>query len=152
MEKGLEENPKLRPKTLVVEWILRIFLGGVFIYAALTKIGHTREFGEIITHYQILPEHWTLPIAIWLPWVELTAGLGILSGWWKLGAATVITTLLFIFTAALSLSLIRGIDINCGCFSTGSTAHLPILVDLLRDIVFTAMGVALLFRLAVKTA
>jgi hypothetical protein len=54
--------------------------------------------------------------------------------------------LLIVFLAALVFNLARGLDINCGCFSTGSEA--PAMSAgwyLLRDVGFLAVGVFLFY-------
>lgn len=54
--------------------------------------------------------------------------------------------LLIVFLAALVFNLARGLDINCGCFSTGSEA--PAMSAgwyLLRDAGFLAVGIFLFY-------
>ena len=83
--------------SLSVIWIergARLLLGIVFIYAAAGKIGDPADFALAIANYQILPSAWINPTALFLPWLELVCGLGLMSGVLKRGSALVITLLL----------------------------------------------------------
>ena len=72
-------------------------------------------FAIELQRYQSVP--WTTGalLAIYLPWVEVLAGAFLLfrKG---VGALFVITLLFFIFTAALASAMLRGFNIDCGCF------------------------------------
>ena len=63
-----------------------------------------------------------LLLAVTLPWLEVVVGLMLVTGFWRREAATVTAGLLVVFVVAVSLALLRGIDIeNCGCFSVSGT-------------------------------
>jgi uncharacterized membrane protein YphA (DoxX/SURF4 family) len=105
-------------------WALAVGLGAIFVYASLDKIAHPADFARIIYHYQILgPNQWLGPLpanllAVTLPWVEVLAGLLLISGAWRREAAAVVSGLLVMFIVAVGWALFQGIDIeNCGCFS-----------------------------------
>jgi len=107
-----------------VQWALAVGLGAIFVYASLDKIAHPADFARIIYHYRILGPNESmgpLPanlLAVTLPWVELLAGLLLISGAWRREAAAVVSGLLVTFIAAVAWALFQGIDIeNCGCFS-----------------------------------
>lgn len=137
-------------KIAVVEWLVRILLGVIFIYASIDKIAHPQEFAQAITNYQIVSERTAFWIAQWLPWLELTAGLSLISGWRKKGGAVIMTVLLLSFACLLGLTLYRGIDIQCGCFSTGSNNDPGMFIDLLRDVVLLAFTATLLVRFTIN--
>jgi putative oxidoreductase len=100
--------------------LLTIALAIIFIYAAVPKILEVNEFTRSIRNYRILPA-WSLNLlALWLPWIELIAGGGLLLKMWERGGSTIILVLLVIFTIAVISAVIRGLDIDCGCF--GRTA------------------------------
>ncbi|MCI0532080.1 MAG: hypothetical protein L0Y74_09060, partial [candidate division Zixibacteria bacterium] len=48
--------------------------------------------------------------------------------------------LLAIFIVALGVNLIRGLDINCGCFSTAQSSKSNVSKRLIEDVVFLAMS------------
>lgn len=99
-------------------FLLRLFVGGVFIYASIDKIAHPGQFAHAIENYRILPYFLVNIFAIILPWVELVAGLLLISGVWSGASALVISGLLVIFIIAIMAGLVRGLDISCGCFTT----------------------------------
>jgi uncharacterized membrane protein YphA (DoxX/SURF4 family) len=101
-----------------VHWAIAIVIGGLFVYASLDKIAKPADFARIVYHYRILgplPSNW---LAVTLPWVELLAGVLMISGVWRREASLVIAMLLVVFMTAVGWALHMGIDIeNCGCFS-----------------------------------
>ena len=122
-------------KTLNVAFIVfRILLGGIFLYTGLIHLADIEGFTRAIIAYDILPLGSTKIFALILPWAELLAGLAITAGVF-IRAGSLITTLLLIsFTLALSISLYRGMDITCGCFSTSPEAGKISWMDLARDL------------------
>ena len=126
--------------------VARLTLAGIFIYASLDKIAHPAAFAKDVYNYQILPDALINLTALVLPWLELFLGLCLLAGIWLPGAVLTVNGLMVVFLAALVFNLARGLDINCGCFSTGSEA--PAMSAgwyLLRDMGFFAVGVFLFY-------
>jgi len=124
----------------------RLILAGIFIYASLDKIAHPAAFAKDVYNYQILPDALINLTALVLPCLELFLGLCLLAGTWLPGAVLTANGLMVVFLAALVFNLARGLDINCGCFSTGSEA--PAMSAgwyLLRDVGFFAVGVFLFY-------
>ena len=58
-----------------------------------------------------------------LPWWEIGAGTLLLLGWWTRAAALLAAALFSAFGVAVTVALIRGLDIDCGCFGTGAGAR-----------------------------
>jgi putative oxidoreductase len=113
--------------------IIRLVLGGLFVFAATAKIYDPATFAIELERYQLLPWKICVAAADYLPWVELLAGLCLLLKSFERGALLLITLLLSVFTLALASALVRGLNIDCGCFghalvSTGTI--LPILRNL----------------------
>ena len=130
-------------------WLLRLVFGGLFIYASLDKILHPSAFAEIIYNYQILPGAMINLTAIILPWLELVIGILLVAGKFMPGAVAICNLLLAGFWASLLFNMIRGLDINCGCFSTQSAEHSSMIFYLFRDTAFLGMGI-LLFVLTLR--
>jgi uncharacterized membrane protein YphA (DoxX/SURF4 family) len=103
---------------LILEWICRLIAGSIFVYASLNKITDPCSMAMDIYHYQILPGYLVNISAIILPYAELVFGLALIAGFLPRGAALGIILMLCLFTAALSFNLIRGLDIECGCFGS----------------------------------
>jgi len=136
------------------DWIvllLRIALGLVFIYSSWSKIADPPGFAEMVWNYRILPGNLVNPVAITLPWLELLAGLALLSGFVRRGAAFLVAGMLIVFIVALATDLIRGIAVDCGCFSVAAQSKTPselfagMKIDLLRDIGLCGMAFVVLF-------
>jgi putative oxidoreductase len=113
-----------------VHWLLALLVGGVFVYASLSKIADPLAFAKIVYHYQVVgpgASFGFVPanlVAVVLPWVELIAGVLLIAGLWRREAALVTTVMLAVFVAAVASTLVRGIDIqNCGCFSLDASGR-----------------------------
>jgi uncharacterized membrane protein YphA (DoxX/SURF4 family) len=125
---------------------LRIFLGGVFVWAAWVKIADPQGFAAIIGNYQLLPGPLVNPLAVLLPWLEVICGALLIVGAWVDGSLLIVNCLMVVFMAALVSTWIRGIDVNCGCFSVAATEHgADYLTDIVRDAVLLAIGLWLAF-------
>jgi uncharacterized membrane protein YphA (DoxX/SURF4 family) len=123
----------------------RIILGVIFIYAGVVKIMDPSGFARAISNYRLLPELLVNLSAVILPWVEVIAGLSLVFGIWIEGGSLVTGGLLSVFFVALSASLVRGLDISCGCFSTSTEAQRITWSFLIRDLLLIAMAVFIFF-------
>lgn len=113
-----------------LHWVLAIIVGGVFVYASLAKIADPRAFAKIIYHYQVIGPSDALGyfpanlLAVALPWIELVAGVLLVSGLWRREAGLVTAVLLVVFIASVGSTMARGIDIeNCGCFALDASGR-----------------------------
>lgn len=132
--------PKLRA-FLGNRWVIlfcRLALGAIFIAAAVPKIINPLGFAEDIGNYHILPLLGINPLAITLPWIELVAALLLIAGIWVRGMALLINGMLVVFIVAISSALLRGIDLNCGCFGKGDGASG--LETIIRDVGMLVLG------------
>jgi rhodanese-related sulfurtransferase len=123
----------------------RLFLGGIFVYASCDKILHPVFFAETVYNYQVLPDLLVNITALVLPWVELLVGLALILGLWLAGALVISNLLLLVFSGTLVFNLARGLDIDCGCFtsSIGPSSGGHMLWYLVRDGFFLLVGVFL---------
>lgn len=119
--------------------VLRVYIGGLFVYASMYKISYSAEFAETIASYQLVP-YWAVNIsAVFLPWLELVCGVLLVVGFRAKSAAVIIGVLLVMFTAAVAINLLRDSPIPCGCFSSVED---PISWwTVLRDVIWVAMVV-----------
>ena len=99
-------------------FLLRIILSLVFIFAGLEKIASPAAFSESIVNYKLFPVFLINISAITIPWIEVISGVLLLLGISIKENAVIITSLLIIFTAAVIISIFRGLNIDCGCFGT----------------------------------
>lgn len=125
--------------------IFRLVLGVTFVYASVDKIAHPDQFAKIVYNYKILPDFLINIFAVTLPWIELLAGLFLIFGIFTEGASLVISFLLIIFVVAISVNVFKGVDLNCGCFSTDPAGKKEGMSLLLRDFLYLFMGLMVLY-------
>ena len=102
----------------ILSLALRWVLGGVFIVAGGLKVFEPAKFAIAVENYRLLPPELVNLEAITLPWIELTAALFLIAGLWERASALVITVLCAGFFFAIAAALVRGLNIECGCFGT----------------------------------
>ncbi len=112
-----------------IEWILGVPLGGFFIWSGGRKLLDLGAFVEAVGNFKMEREErlgeglmsWfegaaDVTVAYSMPWLEIFAGLAVLSGVFRAGGVTVLLGLLGIFNLALLSAWDRGIqDLKCGC-------------------------------------
>ncbi len=122
-------------------WV-RFALAALFIYSGAGKAWDPAAFASDIANYHITPWIITAAVALYLPWLEILAGAGLLFHGCRSGALLIVSALLFVFCGALLSAWFRGLDIHCGCFGGGGTGIAP---ALLRNLVLLA-GCAFVWR------
>ena len=95
---------------------VRIVLGALFIWAAVTKLPDMAGFAQDVANYRIVPAALVPFVASAVVGIELLGGIALVAGVMERAAAAVIACLLVAFIAFLSQALLRGIDLRCGCF------------------------------------
>jgi putative oxidoreductase len=104
-----------------VAWrVLDFIIGGIFIYAGIIKTLDPIGFANDIDNYKTLPWAISVRLAFYLPWLEIFCGLALITRRLYLGALSILTTLIALFTIASVVAKSRGIDITCGCFGHAS--------------------------------
>ena len=93
--------------------LLRVLLGGVFIFAGFSKL--LLPHAEVVAHvqqYQVLPA-WLVSItAMFLPWIEVGSGTALLVGFYTTLAALLIALQLLTFSALMVIVLAAGIPLR----------------------------------------
>ena len=111
---------------------LRLIVGAAFILAGALKVADPAKFALDVGNYRLVPHAMLNPVAVLLPWIEVTAGSFLLAGVWTRAAALVITSLTAMFFTVIVSALARGLNIECGCFGTIGGRHVG-LVNLAID-------------------
>ncbi len=101
----------------ILHWLCRLILAGIFLYSGYVKIQEPLQFAVAIAGYKMVPDDMVFPLARFLPWLEIVLGYNILIGWKLRYNAVAAGALLLFFIVILSITIGRGIDANCGCFS-----------------------------------
>jgi putative oxidoreductase len=94
---------------------LEVGLGGLFFYAGLQKVLHPYEFAEAVLAYQLLPESLVGLAVAGLPWVEIVAGLGLVTGLKRRSCLLLLAGLVAVFLIVILITMARGLKIDCGC-------------------------------------
>jgi len=127
---------------------VRLIMGGLFLYAGLGKINNPIDFASQIYNYKLLPGEMIGILAVVIPWFEVLAGACLLLGLNAKGGAFTISGLLALFIAVLIISAVRGLDVECGCFS-GVERRVGLLA-ITEDMAMLTGGLFLLFFDRVK--
>lgn len=98
----------------------RIILGGVFIWAGLLKIFDPLGFAETIANFRVFPQWISFFLALMLPWIEVISGVFLILGLFRHASALILSLLLAAFLVLIVVTIMRGIDIDCGCFGSFS--------------------------------
>jgi putative oxidoreductase len=139
--------------SLTIQVICRLILGGLFIYAGIPKVADPHGFAKIIANYHLLPDILVSLPAIILPWLEIITGFFLVVGIFKRTSAIVLSSLLVVFICAIGFNLIRGLNFDCGCFSTIATKTGSNPVGLLiRDFFTLIPGLIIIFFYKEKSA
>jgi hypothetical protein len=112
--------------------VLRLVLGGVFIFASVDKLLHPADFAEIIRPTASCRRSWS-PYGHRLPMLELMLGALLVANRWADGALLLADLLLVVFWSALAFNYARGLSVHCGCFSTKAVAESDMGWYLIRD-------------------
>ena len=136
-------------KSLYITTISRFILGMVFLYAGYDKILDPGSFAIAVQNYQLIPMSLSNMVAIFLPWCEFYCALLLLSGWWHRSAALLVSIMNIVFIVALTLAYLRGLDIDCGCFGTGSSVNIQRIVE---DFILLALSLHIFFNPESKLA
>ena len=143
----------LKNKKIIL--LFRFILAFVFIYASIDKIINPIEFSNNIDNYHITPIFLNNIFALIIPWIELIVGCCLLFNVLFDGAVNLTIGLLVWFIFILTQALLRGIDLNCGCFdllekSNDVNLRLEMINRIVQDIIFLFMAFVLKIRNRVK--
>ena len=94
----------------------RVILGGLFLIAGVTKAYDPAAFATEIQNYQLLPWVGDVLLSLFLPWVEIFAGCALFFKRFERGALLLISAMLIAYSIALISAIVRGLNIDCGCF------------------------------------
>ncbi|RPI32478.1 MAG: hypothetical protein EHM52_00240, partial [Actinomycetota bacterium] len=94
----------------------RFVVGTLFVYASYDTVLDPQPLADAIDDYRILPLALVNLVALTLPWVEMLTGLCLLGGLGVPGAGAVASGLAATYSIAIASVLMRGLDLDCGCF------------------------------------
>ncbi len=130
----------MRYKSVVID-LIRIVLGMLFLYAAIDKIIHPARFAEVIYHYKILPIPFINFFAVIIPWIEIGIGLSLIFNLLPEIGSLILILLTTVFVIMIASAMMRGLNIECGCFSLDSKSSYVGWKRILEDLVMIAGGI-----------
>lgn len=98
--------------------VVRVLVGGYFVYAAVPKIVEPLAFASSIAAYGLVPSFLVNAMALTLPWLELLCAIGLMVGWRIRLNAIFCAAMLAMFTGAVAYAVVLGLKIDCGCFGS----------------------------------
>lgn len=96
---------------------VRFLLGGVLLFAALSKMQHPFRFLSDLYDYELVGRTAGLVLAVTLPAFELLAAILLIFGLFLRVAFAAASLLGVLFTISTASAVLRSLDIACGCFS-----------------------------------
>lgn len=134
----------------ILEGLIRLGIGGMFIFASVGKIDDPKAFAVLIAQYQFLPHNIINLWALILPQFEFWFGLALIATPFLRECTLVILGMFASFMVALIWALVLELDIVCGCFSTemvsGAQSSSEAWTALIRDLVLLVPTTWLLTR------
>src|SRR5215467_130142 len=136
-------------------WIGRLVLGGIFVYAGISKLFfpnthlwpifvlkfsismNIASFAQQVESYKMISAEASQTVAHVLPFVEIALGILLLIGWRLQIWASLVTLIMVGFLAVVTRAYLLHMDINCGCFATPEPLTLKTVV---RDGAFVALA------------
>lgn len=120
----------LESKIDPIELLVRLIVGGIFIFAGYNKFIDLQVFELAVRNYSIINDPWVAILVMILPPFELLIGLLIVLRTLYMGSLVLVTTLTLTFIFALCSLLVRDINIECGCLGLNNSIELQILIDI----------------------
>ncbi|MCL2260971.1 MAG: hypothetical protein FWC15_06400 [Fibromonadales bacterium] len=132
----------------VLEILIRVGIGGMFIFASVFKIADPKEFAISIAQYQFLPHDLVNIWALILPQAEFWFGLALIATPYVRESTLAILGMFACFIIALVWALALELDIVCGCFPDimGAQSKTGAWTTLIRDLVLLVPTIWLLMR------
>ena len=128
--------------------VLAIVIGLIFIYAGAVKVVDPVGFARDIDNYKMLPWRMSVGLALYLPWLEIFCGIGLITRILFRGGVLIVTFLMALFIVATVIARTRGLDISCGCFGHASK-YLSFAWHLVLDFALLG-GLLLLWKLPAR--
>lgn len=91
-------------------------IGFLFLWSAYSKIVAPLRLFEMVQRYDLAPAVLSLAVAFVLPYVELVSGISLICGFLRKGSAIFVLLLCTMFILAQISVMVRGMEVDCGCF------------------------------------
>ncbi len=109
-------------------FLIALAFGALFLWSGVAKIKDPVSFAEAVRNYRLIGDPFAAAAALFLPWLEVLAGIGVMTDSFRKGSAAILTVSLVTFTLAIGIAWMRGLDITCGCFGDETPINYPVKV------------------------
>ena len=120
----------------VLDWLerlCRVGLGGMFVYSAWGKVADPGLFATTVMQYELLPEFAVGIFSLTLPMLEMLVGHT--------------TVHLFEADGGQTIAVVRGLEIDCGCFGISSGGgRKELVLAIVRDLILLLPTIWLMCR------
>ncbi len=124
----------------------RFLLGSILLSTGLGKALDIPGFIQVLANYQLFPAWGNTFMGIFLPFIELSTGLGLITAYYLKAAAYSATLLHVLMLTAASFTMARGIQLdNCGCFGVFLARPLGV-QTLIEDGMLLLLSLWILFK------
>lgn len=131
--------------------LVRLIVGVVFIVAGVLKLLDVAAFSETIRNFNLVPYSMANFVALFLPILEVMAGVGLVLD--LKGSLSAILAMLLAFVAILWFGIVQDLNIDCGCFSPEEQVQKNSLAQAFyRDLVLMGMVGYLFFWRRIQQA
>jgi uncharacterized membrane protein YphA (DoxX/SURF4 family) len=133
-----------------ISTLARLGLAAVWLIAGGLKVGDLAASARAVHAYQLMSYDAAEVVGAIQPFLEIALGLLLLIGLATRLTAAISAVLMMIFIAGIAWAWAKGLQIDCGCFSTGGPLaegkEAAYGVDILRDLGFLALAGLLVWR------
>ena len=127
----------------------RFYMAYVWISAGIPKLNDHMNMTQAIAAYEIFTPYWSDLLARLIGPLEIAGGVLLLLGIFLRQASKVATVVLVMFIIGIAQAWVRGLGIDCGCFSIEPNMDkvaMDYFVTILRDIGYIALSVWTIYR------
>ena len=120
-----------------------LFLAVLFFWSSLHKFSDPEAFARLISKNVDLHRGFVGWISLWLPCFEIALAMALLISKAQRAALVLAASLLAFFALLISVNLLRGLEVPCGCFSNkGEPATWW---NVLRNLLLFSLAIGALF-------
>ncbi|MGH3623344.1 MAG: MauE/DoxX family redox-associated membrane protein, partial [Sciscionella sp.] len=99
--------------------LLRLGLAAVWLVAGVPKLGEINQNYLAVRAYELFPDSASRIIGGVQPFVEIALGVLLLLGIGVRLVSMISAVILLVYIAGIVQAWVRGLSIDCGCFSSG---------------------------------
>lgn len=107
-----------------IAWLCGLFIAYLLLASAIAHLDNPYQFLTRIRGYRLMPQLGAEILAGSLPFLHITIALALIVGLFRITALGVASFLFLIYGIAQATTVVRGIEVSCGCFGASDEASL----------------------------